>query len=163
MCSSRTLLIDERVDIRRGLHRQERHLFLFSDMFVVAKVKYNNNLKIKKTIKLSDMWVASHMDEVEEGRTSAMESFILGWPTINFAVSFSSPEQTGRWFYLFQSKIHLTQCCFGLLLHLIRYINLEKEKDYPKSIPLKIIAKDIGNCAYVSVSKPEKIKFQVPT
>ncbi|EPY75383.1 hypothetical protein CB1_001153001, partial [Camelus ferus] len=88
MCSSRTLLIDERVDIRRGLHRQERHLFLFNDMFVVAKVKYNNNLKIKKTIKLSDMWVASHMDEVEEGSTSAMESFILGWPTINFAVSF---------------------------------------------------------------------------
>ncbi|XP_032328314.1 LOW QUALITY PROTEIN: rho GTPase-activating protein 20 [Camelus ferus] len=131
MCSSRTLLIDERVDIRRGLHRQERHLFLFNDMFVVAKVKYNNNLKIKKTIKLSDMWVASHMDEVEEGSTSAMESFILGWPTINFAVSFSSPEQTGRWFYLFQ-----------------RYINLEKEKDYPKSIPLKVIAKDIGNCAY---------------
>jgi hypothetical protein len=37
---------------------------------------------------------------------------------------------------------------------LIRYIALEKEKDYPKSIPLKIFAKDIGNCAYVSVSKP---------
>lgn len=53
------------------------------------------------------------------------------------------------------SEIHLTQCCFGLSLHLIRYINLEKEKDYPKSIPLKIFAKDIGNCAYVSVSKLE--------
>lgn len=29
-------------------------------------------------------------------------------------------------------------------------IREEKEKDYPKSIPLKIIAKDVGTCAYVS-------------
>lgn len=27
-----------------------------------------------------------------------------------------------------------------------------KEKDDPKTIPLKIFAKDIGNCAYVSSS-----------
>ncbi|KAL8191020.1 UNVERIFIED_CONTAM: Rho GTPase-activating protein 20 [Gekko kuhli] len=27
-------------------------------------------------------------------------------------------------------------------------ISEEKAKDYPKSIPLKIIAKDLGNCAY---------------
>lgn len=45
---------------------------------------------------------------------------------------------------------------FWIVSYLTRYIALEKEKDYPKSIPLKIFAKDIGNCAYVSVSKPKK-------
>ena len=41
-------------------------------------------------------------------------------------------------------KIHLFCICFG------SRIREEKEKDYPKSIPLKIIAKDVGTCAYVS-------------
>ncbi|XP_023565322.1 rho GTPase-activating protein 20 isoform X2 [Octodon degus] len=131
MCSSRTLLIDGRVELKRGLQRQERHLFLFSDLLVVVKIKYNNNFKIKNKIKLTDMWTASCVDEVGEVNTNAMKSFVLGWPTVNFVATFSSPEQKDKWLFLLQ-----------------RYINLEKEKDYPKSIPLKIFAKDIGNCAY---------------
>ncbi|VFV41337.1 rho gtpase-activating protein 20, partial [Lynx pardinus] len=63
------------------------------------------------------MWTASCVDEVGEGNTNALKSFVLGWPTVNFVATF-------------------------------RYINLEKEKDYPKTIPLKIFAKDVGNCAY---------------
>lgn len=39
VCSSRTLLIDGRVELKRGLQRQERHLFLFNDLLVVAKIK----------------------------------------------------------------------------------------------------------------------------
>ncbi|XP_054448182.1 rho GTPase-activating protein 20 [Pteronotus mesoamericanus] len=131
VCSNRTLLIDGRVELKRGLQRQERHLFLFNDLFIVAKSKYNNNFKIKNKIKLSDMWTASCVDEVGEGNTDAMRSFVVGWPTVNFVATFSSPEQKDKWLSLLQ-----------------RYINLEKEKDYPKSIPLKIFAKDIGNCAY---------------
>ncbi|XP_023094847.2 rho GTPase-activating protein 20 isoform X2 [Felis catus] len=131
VCSSRTLLIDGRVELKRGLQRQERHLFLFNDLFVVAKIKYNNNFKIKNKIKLSDMWTASCVDEVGEGNTNALKSFVLGWPTVNFVATFSSPEQKDKWLSLLQ-----------------RYISLEKEKDYPKTIPLKIFAKDVGNCAY---------------
>lgn len=41
-------------------------------------------------------------------------------------------------------KIYLFCTCF------VSRIREEKEKDYPKSIPLKIIAKDVGTCAYVS-------------
>ncbi|XP_016059073.1 PREDICTED: rho GTPase-activating protein 20 isoform X2 [Miniopterus natalensis] len=130
VCSNRTLLIDGRVELKRGLQRQERHLFLFSDLFVVAKSKYNN-FKIKNKIKLSDMWTASCVDEVGEGNTDATKSFVVGWPTVNFVATFSSPELKDKWLSLLQ-----------------RYITLEKEKDYPKSIPLKIFAKDIGNCAY---------------
>ncbi|XP_036283277.1 rho GTPase-activating protein 20 isoform X1 [Pipistrellus kuhlii] len=131
ICSNRTLLIDGRVELKRGLQKQERHLFLFSDLFVVAKSKYNNNFKIKYKVKLSDMWTASCVDEVGEGNTDPMKSFVMGWPTVNFVATFSSPELKDKWLSLLQ-----------------RYITLEKEKDYPKSIPLKIFAKDIGNCAY---------------
>uniref|UniRef100_A0A8C6QFH1 Rho GTPase activating protein 20 n=1 Tax=Nannospalax galili TaxID=1026970 RepID=A0A8C6QFH1_NANGA len=131
VCSSRTLLIDGPVELKRGLQRQERHLFLFNDLFVAAKIKYNNNFKIKNKIKLTDMWTASCVDEVGEGNTNALKSFVLGWPTVNFVATFSSPEQKDKWLSLLQ-----------------RYITLEKEKDFPKSIPLKIFAKDIGNCAY---------------
>ncbi|XP_072808430.1 rho GTPase-activating protein 20-like [Vicugna pacos] len=92
------------------------------------RTKYNN-LKIKNKIKLSDMWTASCVDEVEEGSTSTARSFVLGWPTVSFAATFSSPEQKGKWLSLLQ-----------------RYINLEKEKDYPKSIPLQVVTKDVGNC-----------------
>ncbi|XP_004709035.1 rho GTPase-activating protein 20 [Echinops telfairi] len=129
--ASRTLLIDGWVELRRGLQRQERHLFLFNDLLVVAKIKYNNNFKIKNKIKLSDMWTASCVDEVGEGNTNAQKSFVLGWPTVNFVATFSSSEQKDKWLSLLQ-----------------RSISLEKEKDCPKSIPLKIFAKDIGNCAY---------------
>ncbi|XP_068936535.1 rho GTPase-activating protein 20 isoform X2 [Petaurus breviceps papuanus] len=131
--SSRTLLIDGRVELKRGLQRQERHIFLFNDLFVVTKVKYNNNLKIKNKIKLNDMWTASCVDEVGEGNTNTMKSFVLGWPIVNFVATFSSPEQKEKWLSLLQ-----------------RCIDEEKEKDHPKSIPLKIFAKDIGNCAYGS-------------
>ncbi|XP_074160412.1 rho GTPase-activating protein 20 [Sminthopsis crassicaudata] len=129
--SSRSLLIDGRVELKRGLQCQERHIFLFNDLFVVTKIKYNNNLKIKNKIKLSDMWTASCVDEVGEGNTNTMKSFVLGWPVVNFVATFSSSEQKDKWLSL-----------------LIRYIDEEKEKDHPKSIPLKIFAKDIGNCAY---------------
>lgn len=138
MCSDRVLLIDGQVELKRSLQRQERHVFLFSDLFVVTKIKYTNSLKIKNKVKLSDMWTASCVDEVGESNTDATKSFVLGWPTVNFIATFSSPEQKDKWLSLLQ-----------------RHINLEKEKDYPKSIPLKIFTKDIGNCAYVSVSKPE--------
>ncbi|ELK33397.1 Rho GTPase-activating protein 20 [Myotis davidii] len=36
---------------------------------------------------------------------------------------------------------------FGLILNLIRYINLAKEKDQLKSLPLNIVTEDIKNCA----------------
>lgn len=42
-------------------------------------------------------------------------------------------------------KIYLFCTCF------VSRIREEKEKDNPKSIPLTIIAKDVGTCAYVSV------------
>ncbi|XP_049741410.1 rho GTPase-activating protein 20-like [Elephas maximus indicus] len=73
--------------------------------------------------------------------TSAKRSLILGWPTVNFTATFSSSEQKEQW----HSSLR-------------RYINLAKEKDHLKSIPLKIFTEDIKNCACpttITVSKAD--------
>ncbi|KAL4593089.1 rho GTPase-activating protein 20-like, partial [Arapaima gigas] len=43
----------------------------------------------------------------------------------------SSAEQKDRWLHLIQSRM-----------------KEEKDKDDPKTVPLKILAKDFGNCTY---------------
>ncbi|MEE6472774.1 hypothetical protein FKM82_009718 [Ascaphus truei] len=77
------------------------------------------------------MWTASCMEEVCEGSTYPDRSFVVGWPITNCVATFSTPEEKEKWLALFQ-----------------RRIKEEKESDHPKIIPLKIITRDIGNCAY---------------
>nr|XP_045046993.2 rho GTPase-activating protein 20-like [Desmodus rotundus] len=131
MPPSRTLLLEGWVELQRGLQKRGRYLFLFEDLLVVAKTTYSNRWKVKSKTKLSDMWIASCVKEVGGGNTDATRSFVLGWPTVNFVATLSSPEQKDKWLFLLQ-----------------RYISLEKEKDHPKTIPLKIFTTDIGNGAY---------------
>ncbi|XP_053871486.1 rho GTPase-activating protein 20 isoform X2 [Malaclemys terrapin pileata] len=90
-----------------------------------------SHFKLKSQVRLCEMWTASCMEEVYEGSTNPERSFVIGWPTTNCVANFSSPEQKEKWLSSLQSRI-----------------KEEKEKDYPKNIPLKIIAKDVGNCAY---------------
>uniref|UniRef100_A0A8D0GYC3 Rho GTPase-activating protein 20 n=1 Tax=Sphenodon punctatus TaxID=8508 RepID=A0A8D0GYC3_SPHPU len=131
LCHSRAFLLDGHVQLKMGLQTQERHLFLFTDILVVAKSKSQSHFKLKSQVHLCDMWTASCMEEVCEGSTHPERSFVLGWPTTNCVASFSSSEQKEKWLTSLQSRI-----------------KEEKEKDYPKNIPLRIIAKDLGNCAY---------------
>ncbi|GLD67149.1 rho GTPase-activating protein 20-like protein, partial [Lates japonicus] len=77
------------------------------------------------------MWTANCMEEVCEGSTNPERSFVMGWPTCNCVATFSSEEHKDKWLALIKSRI-----------------TEGKEKDDPKTIPLKIFAKDIGNCAY---------------
>nr|CAI9698041.1 unnamed protein product [Rangifer tarandus platyrhynchus] len=76
------------------------------------------------------MWTANCTDKAGEASVSARRPFVLGWPTVNFVATFSSSERKEKW----QSFLQ-------------RYINLDKEKDQPKSVPLKIFTEDIKNGA----------------
>lgn len=53
---------------------------MFSDLFVVAKIKHNNTFKMKNI--LSDMRTASRVDEL----------IYPGLATVDFVATFSSPE-----------------------------------------------------------------------
>ncbi|XP_034550478.1 rho GTPase-activating protein 20-like isoform X2 [Notolabrus celidotus] len=130
-CPGRIFLGHAQTQLKTGLQTQERHLFLFTDTLLVAKAKSPTHFKVKSQVRVCEMWTASCMDVVCEGSTNAERSFVMGWPTCNYVASFSSEEHKDNWLTLIKSRI-----VDG------------KEKDDPKTIPLKIFAKDIGNCAY---------------
>ncbi|CAJ1079088.1 rho GTPase-activating protein 20-like isoform X2 [Xyrichtys novacula] len=130
-CPGRIFLGHAQTQLKTGLQTQERHLFLFTDTLLVAKAKSPTHFKVKSQVRVCEMWTANCMDEVCEGSTYAERSFVMGWPTCNYVATFSSEEYKDKWLTLVKSRI------------------LDgKEKDDPKTIPLKIFAKDIGNCAY---------------
>ncbi|XP_059199168.1 rho GTPase-activating protein 20-like [Centropristis striata] len=130
-CPRRLFLGHVQTQLKTGLQTQERHLFLFTDTLLVAKAKSPTHFKVKSQVRVCEMWTASCMEEVCEGSTNPERSFVMGWPTCNCVATFSSEEHKNKWLALIKSRI------------------IEgKEKDDPKTIPLKIFAKDIGNCAY---------------
>ncbi|KAI3356063.1 hypothetical protein L3Q82_017327 [Scortum barcoo] len=130
-CPGRLFLGHAQTQLKTGLQTQERHLFLFNDTLLVAKAKSPTHFKVKAQVRVCEMWTASCMEEVCEGSTNPEKSFVMGWPTCNCVATFSSEEHKDKWLALIKSRI------------------IEgKEKDDPKTIPLKIFAKDIGNCAY---------------
>nr|DBA32681.1 TPA: hypothetical protein GDO54_000454 [Pyxicephalus adspersus] len=131
ICPSRSFITHSHVQLKTGLQTQDRHLFLFTDILIIAKSKSPSHYKLKHHVRVSEMWTASCMEEVCEGSTYPERSFVVGWPITNCVATFSTPEEKEKWFMLFE-----------------RYIMEEKENDHPKIIPLKIITKDIGNCAY---------------
>ncbi|XP_014900544.1 rho GTPase-activating protein 20-like isoform X2 [Poecilia latipinna] len=130
-CLGRLFLGHAQTQLKTGLQTQERHLFLFNDALLVAKAKSPTHFKVKAQVRVCEMWTANCMDEVCEGSTNPERSFVMGWPTCNFVATFSSEEIKDKWLSLIVGRL-----------------NEGKEKDDPKTIPLKIFAKDIGNCAY---------------
>ncbi|XP_053437554.1 uncharacterized protein LOC128579549 [Nycticebus coucang] len=65
--TGRTLLIDGPVELKRGLKKQKRHIFLYNDVFVVAKTKYNY---LKAQLQLENP--LSRLLEVDAGSLSAL-------------------------------------------------------------------------------------------
>ncbi|XP_075887051.1 rho GTPase-activating protein 20 isoform X5 [Nelusetta ayraudi] len=127
----RLFLGHAQTQLKTGLQTQERHLFLFSDTLLVAKAKSPTHFKVKAQVRVCEMWTATCIEEVCEGSTNPQRSFVMGWPTCNSVAMFSSAEHKDKWSALIKSRI------------------IEgKERDDPKTVPLKIFAKDIGNCAY---------------
>ncbi|XP_076159876.1 rho GTPase-activating protein 20 isoform X1 [Alosa pseudoharengus] len=128
---SRHFVAHAYAQLKTGLQTQERHLFLFNDILLITKAKSSTHFKMKAQAYVSQMWIANCMDEVCEGSTSQERSFVMGWPTCNSVATFSTVEQKEKWLSLIKSQMRE-----------------EKEKDNPTTIPLKVFAKDIGNCAY---------------
>ncbi|XP_010878612.2 rho GTPase-activating protein 20 isoform X2 [Esox lucius] len=127
----RVFLAHAHTQLKTGLQTQERHLFLFNDTLLIAKAKSSTQFKLKARVRVCEMWTAGCVEVVCEGSSSQDRSFVMGWPTFNCVATFSSVEHKDKWLSLIKSRI-----------------NEEKEKDDPKTIPLKIFAKEIGNCAY---------------
>nr|XP_057939004.1 rho GTPase-activating protein 20 isoform X2 [Doryrhamphus excisus] len=130
-CPGQVFLGHIQTQLKTGLQTQDRHLFLFSDTLLVTKAKSPSHYKVKARVRVCEMWTSSCTEEVCEGSTSPERSFVMGWPTCNHVATFSAEEHKDKWLELINSRIHEG-----------------KENDDPKTVPLKIFAKDMGNCAY---------------
>ncbi|XP_026219893.1 rho GTPase-activating protein 20-like [Anabas testudineus] len=128
--SDRSFLLHGHAQLKTGMQTQYRHLFLFNDTLLIAKAKSANHFKQKAQVRMCEMWTASCMDEVCEGTTNPERSFVMGWPTCNCVATFSSAEQKDKWLSLLKSQI-----------------KEEKEKEEPKTIPLRVYGKGINTFA----------------
>ncbi|XP_068447155.1 rho GTPase-activating protein 20-like [Clinocottus analis] len=128
--AERSFLLHAHAQLKTGMQTQDRHLFLFSDMLVIAKAKSANHFKLKTQVCVCEMWTADCMDEVCEGSTNPDRSFVMGWPTCNCVATFSSAELKDRWLPLLKSRIRE-----------------EKEAEEPKTIPLRVYGKGINTFA----------------
>ncbi|KAM6057255.1 uncharacterized protein LJ206_015376 isoform 1-T2 [Theristicus caerulescens] len=125
-----TFILDERVQLTVGLQTQERHLILFSDVLVIAKSKSSSSLKLKKQVHLSEVWTGTCLSEVTEKKMGPENSFVIGWPTTNYVVTFSSADVKERW-----------------LSALLWHINEVKQNEYLKNLTLQIFVLDADNCS----------------
>ncbi|XP_061658156.1 rho GTPase-activating protein 20-like isoform X2 [Syngnathoides biaculeatus] len=89
-----------------------------------------NQFKQKAQALVCEMWTASCTEEVCEGSTCPERSFVIGWPTCNSVATFSSAEQKEKW-----------------LCHLKSRIKEEKEREEPKTIPLRVYGKGLNTYA----------------
>ncbi|KAF4517414.1 hypothetical protein B566_EDAN005023 [Ephemera danica] len=92
----RQFLLEAAVLLTTGVQSQARHLFLFSDLLLVAKPR-GGNFKLKEKVRVSEMWLARCVDDVSEVPRSHDTSFVLGWPTTNVVASFGTQAARDLW------------------------------------------------------------------
>lgn len=77
------------VEFFQGVQSQERHLFLFNDLLLVAKARSGGHFKLKEKVRVSELWLTKvAMHDVMEVNKSLETSFVMGWPTTNVVATF---------------------------------------------------------------------------
>ncbi|XP_076373818.1 uncharacterized protein LOC143258561 [Tachypleus tridentatus] len=94
---NRTFVMEGPVHFTMGVQHQERHLFLFNDILLIAKLRSSNSYKLKEQILICEMWLSTCLSEVCESSRSPDTSFVLGWPTTNVVATFSSSQTKEVW------------------------------------------------------------------
>lgn len=125
-------IMDDQVQISKGLRSQERHILLFSDKLIIAKSKSSSSLKVKKQVQLCEIWIATCVEKVSQKKTSTENSFVIGWPTTNCVITFSTSEAKEKWFSALQWQI-----------------NEMKRDEYPKKIAINNLLYDEADCSSV--------------
>ncbi|XP_035223391.1 uncharacterized protein LOC118196098 isoform X2 [Stegodyphus dumicola] len=93
----RVFIMECPVHFAMGVQKQDRHLFLFNDLLLVAKSRSNGTYKLKEKIPMSEMWLSQCLSDVCETVKSPATSFVIGWPTTNVVVTFSSLKTKDLW------------------------------------------------------------------
>ncbi|XP_042899392.1 uncharacterized protein [Parasteatoda tepidariorum] len=93
----RVFIMESPVHFTMGVQKQDRHLFLFNDLLLVAKPRSGGTYKLKEKIRMSEMWLSQCLGDVCESIKSPATAFVIGWPTTNVVVTFSSLKTKDLW------------------------------------------------------------------
>ncbi|XP_015205058.2 T cell activation RhoGTPase activating protein b isoform X1 [Lepisosteus oculatus] len=99
------LILDECVQVSEGTKTKMRHLFLFSDVLVIAKLKSNTSYRLKHRVHLSELWLASSEEKTDAVVFNPRTAFLIAWPSNFCVISFSCPEVKERWLDTLHWKI----------------------------------------------------------
>ncbi|KAK7493069.1 hypothetical protein BaRGS_00015799, partial [Batillaria attramentaria] len=121
----RLYIMEGPVQFAMGMQTQDRYLFLFSDLLLVAKQKSSTTFKLKFRVQLCDIWLATCVEEVSETTRPLEKSFVIGWPTCNFVATFRDAETKEKW-----------------MTKLTEHVNEEKLRAEPKELSLKVGVRD---------------------
>ncbi|XP_063243066.1 uncharacterized protein LOC134542613 isoform X2 [Bacillus rossius redtenbacheri] len=138
----RQFLMEAPVTFTSGVQSQERHLFLFNDLLLVAKARSGGSFKLKDKVRASEMWLTRcAMEDVVEVNKSLETSFVVGWPTTNVVATFSTQAARDLWW----SK-------------LTEVVSAERDKE-PRSTNIQVVffdtATSIEYCKTFSVGPEE--------
>ncbi|XP_047106715.1 uncharacterized protein LOC124775916 isoform X2 [Schistocerca piceifrons] len=138
----RQFLMEAPVTFTTGVQSQERHLFLFNDLLLVAKARSGGNFKLKDKVRVSEMWLTKHsIEDVIEVHKSPETSFVLGWPTTNVVATFNTQAARDLWW----NKLN-------------EVVSTERDKE-PRSTNIQVVyydaATSIEYCKTFSVSPEE--------
>ncbi|GFS13974.1 rho GTPase-activating protein 20 [Elysia marginata] len=148
--SNRMFITEGPVQLATGMQIQERYLFLFTDLLLVAKQKSSTAFKLKQRVELCDMWIASCIEEVSETTRPSEKSFVLGWPTTNVVATFPTDQIKADW-----------------LQKLSERITEEKLRDEGKTLQLKVSPRDIesanGQFCHMTINNETQAKDVLQT
>ncbi|CAN7983831.1 unnamed protein product [Ixodes pacificus] len=132
----RYFIMDGPAQFSIGLQNQERHLFLLSDVLLIAKPKSSGSYKLKEKVRTCEMWLSNCLADVSESTRSVDTSFVIGWPTTNVVVTFSSSATRDLWHNQFTQLIADAKEREGrqLLTLQISYWDPISQQDYLESI-----------------------------
>lgn len=145
------LLLDECVQVTEGSKTRERHLFLFSDVIVFAKLKSPASYRLKHRVSLEDVWLYSFEDEPEEedgliGDIDLRLTLILAWDLTFCLVCFRSPEVKERWLDTLHRKIKEAKTRTG-------------SSSFPPDVLMKVLSGNITTKTLTGGGMEELIEF----
>ena len=64
---------------------------------VVCVCRSSTTFKLKQRIRVCELWVGDCLELVSENSKAEEKSFVLGWPTTNYVLSFDTADSKQRW------------------------------------------------------------------
>uniref|UniRef100_A0A915IE28 ARHGAP20 PH domain-containing protein n=1 Tax=Romanomermis culicivorax TaxID=13658 RepID=A0A915IE28_ROMCU len=109
----RIYIKEGRIHLYCGSNEQERYLFLFSDLLLVAKEKAQSSYRLKEKVRLTDIWLDDelNLEEISNCIQNPQNCFVIGWPVKNYArdLTIDNTQSSSELAWLVAKSFNLVQ------------------------------------------------------